>query len=61
MSYEPTDDSSDLVRRMCIAGITQDQIARVIGMGCTKQFRRLYRNELDLAIAEALAAAQDRP
>lgn len=52
--YVPSDADRQRVRLMAVAGIVQEDIARVIGIP-ERTMRRHFREELDLALIEANA------
>lgn len=51
-SHEPTPESRNRVKLMAIAGITQDDMSKVIGIS-KPTLEAHYRDELDLALIEA--------
>jgi len=53
--HEPTDDTRQTVRMFSSIGTDQEIIARVLGIDA-KTLRKWYRDELDIAGAEATAA-----
>lgn len=52
--YQPTDKARGLVRGLALAGTTEESIARIVGID-PKTLRKYYRDELDLATAQACA------
>lgn len=54
-SYEPTDKTRAEVAALCSYAISQEEIARYLGI-CPKTLRKHYREELDNSMMKANAA-----
>jgi hypothetical protein len=54
VEHKPTDEARDLVKRMVMAGIPQENIARVVGIALST-LHKYYREELDTAADQATA------
>jgi len=56
--FHPTDEQRKLVKSLAALGLTQDQIAHMVGIRSTKTLRKYFRPELDRGDLEGYAKVQ---